>query len=71
MSTLNIRIDDALAAELERLARSRHQTKSELARDMLRRRLAVERFRELRKRAMPFAEAAGYVEDEDVFGQMP
>ncbi len=70
MSTLNIRIDDALATELERLAQLRQQTKSELARELLRQRLKVERFRELRRRAIPFAEAAGYIEDEDVFADV-
>jgi hypothetical protein len=34
---------------------------------MLRKRIAVERFRELRRKALPLAEAAGYVSDEDVF----
>ena len=41
--------------------------KSDLAREMLRKRIAVERFRELRRKALPLAEAAGYVSDEDVF----
>jgi len=34
---------------------------------MLRKRVAVERFRELRRRALPLAEAAGYICDEDIF----
>ena len=67
MATLTIRLDAELEKALESLARSQHRTKSELVRDMLRQRVAVERFRELRRRALPLAEAAGYLTDEDVF----
>jgi hypothetical protein len=34
---------------------------------MLRKRIAVERFRALRHKALPLAEAVGYLTDEDVF----
>jgi len=67
MGTLTIRIDDELENDLEQLAKSQHRTKSDLAREMLRKRVAVERFRELRRKALPLAEAAGYVSDEDIF----
>ncbi len=67
MGTLTIRIDEQLENDLERLASSQHRTKSDLAREMLRKRIAVERFRELRRKALPLAEAAGYISDEDIF----
>jgi len=67
MGTLTIRIDDELENDLEQLAKSQHRTKSDLAREMLRKRVAVERFRELRRKALPLAEAAGYLSDEDIF----
>jgi len=67
MGTLTIRIDDELENDLEQLAKSQHRTKSDLVREMLRKRVAVERFRELRRKALPLAEAAGYVSDEDIF----
>jgi predicted transcriptional regulator len=67
MGTLTIRLDDELEKDLEQLAKSQHRTKSDLAREMLRKRIAVERFRALRRKALPLAEAAGYVSDEDVF----
>ena len=35
--------------------------------DALRRQLAVAQFEDLRRRIMPFAEAQGYLTDEDVF----
>jgi predicted transcriptional regulator len=67
MGSLTIRIDDALEKDLDQLAKIQHRTKSDLAREMLRKRIAVERFRELRRKALPLAEAAGYVTDEDIF----
>ena len=70
MATLTIRIDKQLENDLERLARTQHRTKSDLAREMLRKRVAVERFRELRRRALPLAEAAGYISDEDIFNDV-
>jgi predicted transcriptional regulator len=67
MGTLTIRIDDQLEAELEQLAKARHRSKSDLAREMLRRNLALESFEEARRRLVPLAEKAGYLTDEDVF----
>lgn len=70
MGTLTIRIDDELDRDLEQLAEAQHRTKSDLAREMLRKRIAVERFRELRRKSLPLAEAAGYVIDEDIFREI-
>lgn len=67
MGILTIRIDDELEKNLDQLAKSQHRTKSDLAREMLRKRIAVERFRELRRKALPLAEAAGYLSDDDIF----
>jgi len=65
--SLTIRLDDKLDRELARLARHTGRTKSEVAREALRRQLTVQRFPELRLQVMPYAEAAGYLTDEDVF----
>ncbi|HRA22968.1 MAG TPA: ribbon-helix-helix protein, CopG family [Usitatibacteraceae bacterium] len=67
MGKLTIRLDDKLERQLERLARQTGRPKSELAREALRRQLAIQRFRLLRRRALSFAAAAGYRTDEDVF----
>lgn len=67
MGTLTIRLDDRLEKELEKLAKKARRPKSEIAREALRRQVAIQRFRQLRKQALPFAEAAGYLSDEDVF----
>ncbi len=67
MGTLTLRIDERMEMELSKLAEATHRTKSDLAREMLRRQIAVRRFRALRAKAIPYAEAAGYLTDEDVF----
>ena len=67
MGTLTIRLDIKIERELARLAKHTGRSKSDLAREALRRQLAVRRFRELRRQAVPYAEAAGYLTDEDVF----
>ncbi len=67
MATLTIRLDDKMDKALDRLAKTTGRTKSELAREALARELAVARFRELRRRTLPFAEAQGLLTDEDVF----
>lgn len=67
MGILTIRVDDELEKDLDHLAKVQHRTKSDLAREMLRKNIAIERFRELRRKALPLAEAAGYVTDEDIF----
>lgn len=66
-SILTIRLDGALARALARLAKRTGRSRSEIARDALRRQLAVLQFEQLRRRALPFAEARGYLTDEDVF----
>ncbi len=67
MTSLTIRLDPKLEKALERIARTSGRSKSEIAREALRRQVAVARFRELRKEVLPFAEAQGLVTDEDVF----
>lgn len=67
MATLTIRVDDTLERQLASLARQSGRNRSDIVRDALRRQLAIESFDNLRKRTAPFAEAAGYLTDEDVF----
>ena len=42
-------------------------SRSDIAREALERQLARAQFDELRRRVMPYAEAQGYLTDEDVF----
>ena len=66
-SALTIRLDPDLERQLKLLARRTGRSRSELVRDALRRQLALAQLDDLRQRIMPFAEARGYLTDEDVF----
>ncbi len=66
-TTLTIRIDDDLSILLDKASKRSGRNRSEIAREALRRQLRVTRFENLRKRVMPFAEARGYLTDDDVF----
>ena len=66
-SALTIRLDRALERQLAALAKRLGRSRSDIARDALRRQLAILQFEEARRSIMPFAEARGYLTDEDVF----
>src|SRR5260221_5486836 len=66
MGTLTIRLDEKLERELARLAKRTGRSKSDVAREALRRPLYIQRFRTLRRAAMPYAAAAGHLTDDDV-----
>lgn len=65
-STLTIRLDRDLERLLDRLCKRTGQSRSDIVRNALRRELSVRRFEDLRRRVLPFAEARGYLTDEDV-----
>jgi predicted transcriptional regulator len=67
MSTLTLRIPDELKERLEELSRQQQRPSSELVRESLRQYLAQEELRLLRAKLRPYAEAAGFLTDEDVF----
>jgi predicted transcriptional regulator len=67
MNTLTIRLPDDLRSELQKVSQAENKPVSDIVRDSLRRYVAVARFRALRRRVLPFAEAQGLVTDEDVF----
>jgi predicted transcriptional regulator len=69
-STLTIRLDEDLDRLLAKAARQAGKNRSEIARDALRRQLRMTQFETLRKKIMPFAEARGYLTDEDVFREI-
>ena len=69
-TTLTIRMDDDLSALLDRASKRTGRSRSDIAREALRRQLRVTQFENLRKRVMPFAEARGYLTDDDVFADV-
>ncbi len=64
---VTVRLEPKLERELNRVSRQLGRTRSEIVRDALRRQLALLRFEKVRRQLMPFAEARGYLTDEDVF----
>ena len=69
-STLTIRLDEDLDRLLTKAAKQAGRNRSEIAREALRRQLRVSHFEALRKKIMPFAEARGYLTDDDVFREV-
>jgi len=69
-SILTIRLDDELETLLSKASKRTGKNKSEIAREALRRQIRLETFEALRRRIMPFAEARGYLTDEDIFSQI-
>ena len=66
-AALTIRLDPALERQLRRLAKRTGRSRSDLARNALRRQLAVSQFDEIRRRVLPLVGTRGYLTDEDVF----
>ena len=69
-NTLTIRLDEDLDRLLTKASKQSGMNRSELAREALRRQLRVSQFEALRKKIMPFAEAKGYLTDEDIFREV-
>ena len=69
-ATITIRLDETLERELDRACAETGRTRSDLARDALRRQLALLRFERLRGKLLPLAEARGYLTDDDVFREL-
>lgn len=65
--TVTIRLDEELERLLDDLCERTGKSRSDVVREALRRQIALLRFEDLRRRAAPFAEARGYLTDEDVF----
>lgn len=66
-TVLTVRLDDELEEDLDRACARSGRSRSELVRDALRRQIRLSEFIALRQEIMPYAEAAGWLTDEDVF----
>ena len=69
-TSITIRLDKDLEGLLIEASKRSGRNRSEIAREALRRQLNMEKFESLRKRIMPFAEARGYLTDEDITSQI-
>lgn len=66
-NAITIRLDQDLERTLDQFCRRSKRKRSEVVRDALRRQLSLMTFEQLRHKAMPFAEARGFLTDEDIF----
>ena len=64
---ITIRLPEELRKALKEISKAERLPMSDLVRESIRRYAAVYRFRQLRRRVLPFAEAQGLLTDEDVF----
>jgi Arc/MetJ-type ribon-helix-helix transcriptional regulator len=64
---MTIRLPAELRKMLDQISKEERLPISDLVRESIRRYAAVYRFRQLRKRVLPFAEAEGLLTDEDIF----
>jgi predicted transcriptional regulator len=65
-NAITIRLDPGLVKLLDRLSRQTGGMRSDLVRDALPPHLSLLRFEQLRRKVMPFAEARGYLKDEEI-----
>ncbi|MDI6809305.1 MAG: ribbon-helix-helix protein, CopG family [Candidatus Eisenbacteria bacterium] len=70
LSAVTIRLDRDLQRQLDRICKQAGRTRSDIVRDALRRQLALLQFEQLRRQVLPFAEARGYLTDEDVVAKI-
>lgn len=64
---LTIRLPDELREILYKISESERVPVSDIVRESVRRYVSIYRFRRLRSKVLPFAEAQGLLTDEDVF----
>lgn len=63
--SVTVSLPARLARELDRVAREEGTSRSEIVRDTLMRQFALREFRNLQRRLIPRARAAGIVTDDD------
>ncbi len=67
MNKLTVRLPDSLRNDLQKLSEEQNKSIGDIVRESLRCYVAVEKFRSLQKKALPFAEAQGFLTDENIF----
>lgn len=64
---ITVRLPEDLRVLLERISKSEKVPISDLVRESIRKYVSIYRFRKLRNKVLPFAEAQGLLTDEDIF----
>lgn len=65
--SLTIRLSDDIRNDLEELSKAENIPISEIVRESIKKYITVQRFRRLRNKVLPFAEAQGLLTDDDIF----
>ena len=69
-NTITVRIPENLRAQLNLISKEKRIPASAIVRESLQNYLTLQRFRKLRSKVLPFAEAQGLLTDEDIFRQI-
>ncbi len=64
---ITVRLDRDLQKRLDQVSKRLGISRSDVVRDAIRRQLSLLQFEQLRREILPFAEARGFLTDEDVF----
>ncbi|MHB8279639.1 MAG: ribbon-helix-helix protein, CopG family [Candidatus Humimicrobiaceae bacterium] len=67
---ITIRVPEDLNDDLQKISKEEDKPVSNLVRESLRRYIQIYRFRKLRGKVLPFAEAQGLLTDEDIFNKL-
>lgn len=70
MSTLTIRLDERVEADLREVAARTGSRRADFAREALRRQLAIEKLKLLRQELAPYAQACGWSTEDDVLREV-
>ena len=69
-NVITIRLDEDLQRRLDSVCSRSGRTRSEVVRDAIKRQVSLIQFEQLRRDVLPFAEARGYLTDEDVINNV-
>ena len=64
---ITVRLPDDLRKELQDISSRENIPVSDIVRESIRKYISIHRFRWLRNRVLPFAEAQGLLTDDDIF----
>jgi metal-responsive CopG/Arc/MetJ family transcriptional regulator len=68
--SISVSLPEDLKEELDRFTQAEGVSRSDLVREAVRDYLFIRKFRSLRQRLLPYAEAQGIYTDEDVFREI-
>ena len=69
-NAITIRLDEDLQRRLDSVCDRSGRTRSDVVRDAIKRQVSIIQFEQLRRDVLPFAEARGYLTDEDVINNV-